>query len=178
MSSGELNSDNPVREIQFDGPTLLAEVAAEMAAIEDARGNVRGAAERLREQVNASQREVDKTREALTQRELDMMSRVEGLELVGRTIEFEEGKSLGEVRFARGLKPAEYVLPVSKDLEGVSGVITGTKIGTSDRERAADLLLEVDVRGRLIPPRAFRRYVISASDVRFSIGEAPEHADH
>lgn len=177
MSDGNFEAQNPMRDIRFDGPTLMASLTEERAAIRDAEGDVRGASERLREQVHTAQGEVRTARDSLTERQREMLAKAEQMELVGRTIDIEEGESVGEIRFVRGVKPTKYVLPVSKDLDGVKGTISGASVGTKSPNGAGELLLHVDVKGRIFPPRAFRRYVLRASGATFTTGKAPEHQD-
>lgn len=183
MSNGELNPPfNPMRDVNFDGPTLQAVLAPELGAVQDAQGDVRGAHQRLLEQVQSSQREVLTAENALTAKQQAVMARVEDLELIGRRISFESGMSLGEIRVTpRSKGESTYMLPVSKDLAGVKGTITKTEIGakTGRGDSGSDeVLLHVAVKGSIIPPRAFRRYVVGIDDAVFSIAEAPPTADY
>lgn len=182
MSNGELGPQaDPLAELTFDGPSLKAVLASELGAIQDAQGDLKGAQLHMAEEVQAARRAVDEAKLRLIGRRNDAGAKLGDLKLVGRKISIEEGRSSGEVRY---LPPwgDEYVRPASKDLAGVNGIISRTEIGIDanvDANGAAgELLLHVDVPGRIIPPRAFRRYIVSVDEAVFSVGEAPEHADH
>ena len=182
MTNGELGSQpDPVRELEFDGPSLTAVLGSELSAVQDAQGDLKGAKVRMAEQVEESQRDVRAVEDRLTGRQQAVIARTEKLRLVGRAINFEEGTSAGEIRAAgRGKSKRTYELPRRKNLAGVKGVVVGSDVGPGpDKESTSDsLLLHVAVSGRLIPPRAFRRYIVRVDEAVFSMGKAPEHADY
>jgi hypothetical protein len=135
----------------------------------------------MTEEISAAQRLVGAAEERLSEREQEVIARVEKLKLIGREIAFEEGTSEGELRTAPSLKGEKrYKLPRRRDLAGVQGVIVGSEVDArpDGAPSSGSLMLHVDVRGGLIPPRAFRCYLVRADEAVFSIGKAPEHADH
>lgn len=182
MSKGELGPEpDPVGELEFDSPSLTAALALEVSAVQDAQGDLKGAQAHMVEEMRASQLRVGAAEERLSERERAVIDRVGGLKLVGREVSFEEGMSEGEIRTAPRLKgERRYKLPRREDLAGVQGVIVGSEVDSAPdgKPESSGLLLHVDVKGSLIPPRAFRRYLVRADETVFSIGKAPEHTDH
>jgi hypothetical protein len=165
-------------EVRFDGPTLGAVLSRQLGALEDARGDVKGASERLREQVLASQNEVQSAQEALAARRQEAVDKLKELDLTGREISFESGVSRATVTgFMQGDLLA---VPEEHDLTGVVGTIVGAEAGTLWGREVAEantIVLHVSVRGSLIPPKLPHNYLVHADEAAYSIGEAPQPDD-
>src|SRR6185312_3248594 len=131
MSNGELGTPRgALVDVKLDPSTLMGAVASQRFAVENAAGDVKGAQQRLREEVITAQQAVEQTYEELADRQTALRDRLDELSLPGRMIDFMAGSALGAVDLSDPAHP--YIEPKSEgeQIAGSGGTITAVEAGT------------------------------------------------
>lgn len=171
---------SPWESQQLDPVTLLSAVASEATAVAFADADVEAANMRLSEEIAFAQRGVQKAKEGLATRQQALRESLQAMNLVGRTIDFAAGTTLGAVDFVESSAPYPEPKSVGEDLTDSGGVITGFEVGTfAGRaiEPADTIVLLVDMddaRSDLMyAGLPDHRYAVVAGQGDYKIGKAP-----
>lgn len=181
MSNGEQDRPaSPYSRMEFDGPTLLSLLAPEVSAIQDAKGDVRAAIERMIDAVQRAQKEVNSREDALSDQQRTVSDRLTEFGLIGRMIDITAGTALGAIDESEDDEPYLIREAEGENLAGNGGVITGFEVGSFMGKPIGEdeIVLFVDVdkdKGHL----AFGgvegyRYAFIANQAEFTAVEPPQ----
>jgi len=171
MSNGELDkSQNPWADIRLRPATLMGAVVREVAAVEDAQGDIKAANEQLKDDILAAQRRVESAEGNLTDNQQEVISVLKGMSLVGRMVDFESGTSLAVV-YSR--PPGKDIARrKEEDLTGVSGELMGFEVGTllgKPIQPANTVVLHIDTKGSTHVQAD--RIAVAANGAEYTINE-------
>lgn len=155
----------------IDYGVLTDLLGSRMGALEDARGDVTGAADAL----YIPQRRLVKAEEALAQRRLELAEGLIELDLPGRAIRFDEGRSRGSLD--RSLLTKQFFVnrETSCDLAGASGIVLGAEVNTVLGVPVAEddqIVLQV-----YLPSEFPQNHVVVANEARYNIAAAAQPAE-
>ncbi len=177
MSNGEIAaSTNPWANQEIDPAELMGSVGSASMAVEFAEGDVIGAKENLRAEVAAAQARIDAAEAKLEDKQGAVTERLNGMDLLGRSMDIGSGVSMAIVDDAReGGFTAE---PVERNLAGSKGILVGYEVGAllgKPTESAATIVLLVETTEDSPVPKAV--YAVPADRTDFKLGELPKEAE-
>lgn len=185
MSNGELGTPKgPLADVRLDPSTLMGAVSSQTLAVENAAGDVKGAQQRLRDDVTAAQRKVEQAQDQLTDEQAALRRRLEELDLPSRLIDFTGGTALGAVDLSEPEHPHLESRSKEEPLAGSGGTITDVEVGTflgKPITPADSIVLLVDMddgKGDLqFAGLPGYRYAVLANAAEYTISEVPQRED-